>query len=171
MRNHLVTAVVLIMLAVAPSAWADAKIGMVDMQKILVLSDAGKVAKEQLGTKAAKYDSEKNAKEEELKKLKAELERQNVLLSESARAAKEKDYQQRLKEYQRFLKDAQDDLQARNDELTNKIGEDIVKLVQEYGKKNGYTTIFIKHEAMIYIDDKIDLTDELLKQFNALRKK
>ncbi len=171
MRNHLVTAVVLIMLAVAPSAWADGKIGMVDMQKILVLSDAGKVAKEQLGTKAAKYDSDKTVKEEELKKLKAELERQNVLLSESARAAKEKDYQQRLKEYQRFLKDAQDDLQARNDELTNKIGEEIVKLVQEYGKKNGYTTIFIKHEAMIYVDDKIDLTDELLKQFNALRKK
>lgn len=167
----LVAAVVTMTMMVATIAWAEGKFGMVDLQKILVLSDAGKVAKEQLGTRAAKYDTEKTVKEEELKKLKAELERQNVLLSESARGAKEKDYQQKLKEYQRFLKDAQDDLQARNDELTNKIGEDIVKLVQEYGKKNGYTTIFIKHEAMVYVDEKIDLTDELLKQFNAIRKK
>lgn len=171
MRSLLAGVMFLVVLVSANLAAAEGKFGMVDLQKILVLSDAGKVAKEQLGAKAAKYDAEKNAKEEELKKLKAELERQNVLLSESARAAKEKDYQQKLKEYQRFLKDAQDDLQTRNDELTNKIGEDIVKLVQEYGKKNGYATIFIKNEAMIYVDDKIDLTDELLKQFNALRKK
>jgi outer membrane protein len=155
----------------ASVAAAESKFGMVDLQKILILSDAGKVAKEQLGAKAAKYDTDKNAREEELKKLKAELERQNVLLSDSARGAKEKDYQQKLKEYQRFLKDAQDDLQARNDEMTNRIGEEIVRLVQEYGKKNGYTTIFIKHDAMIYVDDKIDLTDELLRQFNATRKK
>jgi len=171
MRSEMVVAVLITCVLAASSAFADGKFGMVDLQKILVLSDAGKVAKEQLGGKAAKYDAEKSAKEEELKKLKADLERQNVLLSDSARGAKEKDYQQKLKEYQRFLKDAQDDLQARNDEMTNKIGEEIVKLVQEYGKKNGYTTIFIKHDAMVYVDEKIDLTDELLKQFNASRKK
>jgi outer membrane protein len=171
MRNLMTVVAALAFLASATVANAEGKFGMVDLQKILVLSDAGKVAKEQLATKAARYDTEKNGKEEELKKLKADLERQNVLLSDSARSAKEKDYQQKLKEYQRFLKDAQDDLQARNDEMTNKIGEEIVKMVQEHGRKNGYATIFIKHEAMVYVDEKIDLTDELLKQFNAARKK
>ena len=105
------------------------------MQKILMLSDAGKDAKEQLALRAAKYEAEKNLKEEDLKKLKGELEKQSVLLSESARGAKEKDYQQKLKEYQRFLKDAQDDLQAKNDEYTNKIVDEIVKVVQEYRQK------------------------------------
>lgn len=155
---------------VVPAFAADAKLGTVDMQKVLMLSDAGKEAKEQLAVKAAKYEAEKNLKEEELKKLKGELEKQSVLLSESARGAKEKDYQQKLKEYQRFLKDAQDDLQAKNDEFTNKIVEEIVKVVQDYGKKSGYTFIFVKNESMIFMDDKIDLTDELLKQFNAARK-
>jgi len=83
---------------------------------------------------------------------------------------KEKDYQQKLKEYQRFLKDAQDDLQARNDEFTSRIVDEIVKVVQEYGKKNGYTFIFVKNDSMVFFDDKIDLTDDLLKQFNAARK-
>lgn len=149
---------------------AEPKLGTVDMQKILLMSDAGKDAKEQLAVRAAKYEAEKNVKEEDLKKLKSELEKQSVLLSESARSAKEKDYQQKLKEYQRFLKDAQDDLQAKNDEFTNKIVDEIVKVVQEYGKKNEYTFIFVKNESMIFMDDRIDLTDELLKQFNTARK-
>jgi len=105
-----------------------------------------------------------------LKKLKGELEKQSVLLSESARNAKEKDYQQKLKEYQRFLKDAQDDLQGKNDELTNKLVEEIVKIVRDYGKKNGYSIIFVKNDGMVYVDDKIDVTDEILQAFNASRK-
>jgi len=140
------------------------KIGSVDVQKIIINSDAGKEAKEQLAVRANKYEGEKNSREEE-------LEKQNVLLSESARSAKEKDYQQKLKEYQRFMKDAQDDLQGKNDELTNKIVESIVKIIQEYGRKNGYTIIFVKNDGMIYVEERADLTDEILKTFNASRKK
>jgi outer membrane protein len=147
------------------------KLGSVDVQKILLNSAAGKEAKEQLAVRANKYEGEKNSREEELKKLKSELEKQSVLLSESTRSAKEKDYQQKLKEYQRFLKDAQDDLQGKNDELTNKIVESIVKIIQEYGRKNGYTIVFVKNDGMIYVDEKADLTDEILKTFNASKKK
>ena len=151
-------------------ALAEAKLGSVDMQKMIQTSDAGKDAKEQLAIKGAKYEAEKNVKEEELRKLKGELEKQSVLLSESARMAKEKDYQQKLKEYQRFMKDAQDDLQVKQEELVGRMYEEIVKIVQEYGKKNSFTYIFEKSPAMIYMDDNVDLTDELLKQFNANRK-
>lgn len=169
-RSFLTIILLLLSFLALPVFAADLKLGNVDMQKILLLSDAGKDAKEQLAVKAAKYEAEKNVKEEDLKKLKGELEKQSVLLSESARVAKEKEYQQRLKEYQRFLKDAQDDLQAKNDEYTNKIVDEIVKVVQDFGRKNGYTYIFVKNESMLFMDDKVDLTDELLKQFNATRK-
>jgi outer membrane protein len=171
MKKLLVVSVVLLLSTlVLPVFAADSKLGAVDMQKILILSDAGKGAKEELALRAAKYEAEKNVKEGELKKLKGELEKQSVLLSESARGAKEKDYQQKLKEYQRFMKDAQDDLQTKNDEYTNKIVEAIVKIVQDYGKQNGFAFIFVKNESMLFMDDKIDLTDALLKQFNAAHK-
>ncbi len=147
------------------------RLGFADVQKILLLSDPGKEAKDQLALKAGKYEAEKASREEELKKLKGELEKQSVLLSESARGSKEKDYQQKLKEYQRFLKDAQDDLQTKNDELTNKLVEEIVKVIQEYGRKNGYTFIFVKNDSMLYADEKSDLTEEVMKQYNASKKK
>jgi outer membrane protein len=171
MLKLVITGIFFLVIALAvPGMAADIKLGTIDMQKILLMSDAGKEAKEQLAIKAAKYEAEKNLKEEDLKKLKNELEKQSVLLSESARSAKEKDYQQKLKEYQRFMKDAQDDLQARNDEFTGRIVEDIVKVVQEFGRKNGFVYIFVKNESMIYADDRVDLTDELLKQYNASKK-
>ena len=172
-RIIIALAISLSTIALSSAAFAaeTLKIGSVDIQKVLLLSNSGKEAKEQLAQKAAKYEAEKNAKEEELKKLKAELEKQSVLLSETARNTKEKDYQQRLKEYQRFLKDAQDDLQAKNDELTNRIVDEIVKVTQEYGRKNGFTTIFVRSETMIYLDEKADLTDEVLRLFNTNKKK
>jgi outer membrane protein len=68
------------------------------------------------------------------------------------------------------LKDAQDDLQAKNDEFTNKIVDEIVRVVQDYGKKNGFTFIFVKNDSMVYMDERVDSTDEILSQFNAAKK-
>ena len=165
-----VCAAVLTMTLATAAFGADVKIGSVDIQKILVLSNAGKEAKEQLVAKGNKYEAEKNAREEELRKLKGELEKQSVVLSEESRKAKEQLFMQKRKELDRFLKDAQDDLQAKNDELTGKLVEAIVKIVQDYGKKNGYSCIFIKNESMVYVDQKADLTEEILKKFNSTSK-
>jgi outer membrane protein len=166
-------AALLIVLALPLAAFAadGSKVGSVDVQKVLLNSDAGKEAKEQLSQRAAKYETDKNAKEAELKKLKGDLESQGSVLNESARASKERDYQQRLKEYQRFLKDAQEDLQGKNDEFTGRIVDQIVKVAQDYGRKKGYTVIFVKSEAMIYLDPAADVTEEVLKAFNASRTK
>ena len=150
---------------------ADVKLGYIDMQRALNTSEAGKEAKEQLAARVKKYQDEINSKQEETKKLKDDLEKQGMLLSESVRATKEKDYQQRLKEFQRFTKDAQDELQGKDEEFTRRILEGMEKVIQEFGRKNGYTFIFVKNEGMLFVDEKADLTDEVLKAFNAGRKK
>ncbi|MBT0665545.1 OmpH family outer membrane protein [Geobacter pelophilus] len=162
----------LLMLGATSAGAADApKIGTVDIQKVLFNSEAGKTAKEQLAGKIAKHESEKNSREDDLKKLKADLEKQNILLNETARNAKEKDYQQKLKEYQRFIKDVNDELQAKDEELKNKIIEEAFKTTQEYGKKNGFSLIVAKSEMLMYMDENIDLTDEIVKQMNSKKDK
>ena len=171
MKRFIVALFLVLALPLSVLAAEASKFGAVDIQRVLLMSDAGKEAKELLGQKAGKYEAEKNSKEAELKKLKGELESQGIVLNESARGAKERDYQQRLKEYQRFLKDAQDDLQAKNDEFTSKIVEEIVKIAQDYGRKNGYTAIFVKSDTMLYLNPSADVTEEVLAAFNASRKK
>jgi outer membrane protein len=164
--------VLVLVLSVGGALAADGvKLGYVDLQKALNLSDAGKAAKEQLAIKQKKYQEELNSRQEELKKLRDELEKQGKLISDSARASKERDYQQKAKEYERFVKDANDDLGAKDNELTKQIVEDLEKVIQEYGQKNGYTFIFVRNESMIFADDKADVTADVLKIFNSSRKK
>ena len=175
MKRIIVTGVTfLLTLAFAAGiCFAETKFGYVDVQKALNLSEAGKEAKEQLSGKVKRYQDEINTKQEELKKLKDDLERQGVILSDSKKAEKEKEYSTKLKDFQRFTKDAQDELQGKDEELTKKILESFEKVVQDYGRKNGFTLIFARtgSEGIIFFDDKIDLTDLLVKQFNAARKK
>ena len=171
MRRFLLAGTLVCCIAATPVFAADVKLGYIDMQRALNASEAGKEAKEQLAARVKKYQDEINTKQEEIKKLKDDLEKQGMLLSESARASKEKDYQQRLKEFQRFTKDAQDELQGKDEEFTRKILEGMEKVIQEFGRKNGYSFIFVKNEGMLFADDKADVTEEVLKNFNASRKK
>lgn len=171
MRRFLLAGILACCLATTSAFAADVKLGYIDMQRALNTSEAGKEAKEQLAARVKKYQEEINTKQEDIKKLKDELEKQGMLLSESARAAKEKDYQQRLKEFQRFTKDAQDELQGKDEEFTRRIIETMEKVIQEFGRTNGYTFIFVRNEGMLFADDKVDVTDAVLKLLNASRKK
>ena len=146
----------------------EAKVASVDVQKILTLSYAGKEAKAKLESNVLKADIEKNAMERELNKLKAEMEKQSGHLSESERSAKQKIYELRFQEYQQFVKKTTEDLRAENAELVNSIVGNILKVIHEYGRKKGLLCIFIKNESMLYLDDKVDITDEILQAFNAM---
>ena len=171
MRRFLLAGIMACCIAASPAVAADLKLGYIDMQRALNASEAGKEAKEQLAARLKKYQDEINSQQNDLKRIKEELEKQGMLLSDSARSAKEKDYQQRLKEFQRFTKDAQDELQGKDEEFTRKILEGMEKIIQEFGRKNGYTFIFVKNEGMLFADDKADVTEEVLKLLNASRKK
>ena len=171
MKRCIMAVILACCVAATPVFAADVRLGYIDMQRALNASDAGKEAKEQLAARVKKYQDEINAKQVEIKKLKDDLEKQGMLLSESARASKEKDYQQRLKEFQRFTKDAQDELQGKDEEYTRKILESMEKVIKDFGRKNGYTFIFVKNEGLLFADDKADVTEEVLKLLNASRKK
>lgn len=172
MRGFITVLVAVVMMSLPTGVFAaeGGKLGYVDIQKVLNLSNAGKDAKEQLTVKVKKYQEEITRKQEELKKLKDVLEKQGSLLSESAKSSREKEYQQQLKDLQRLQKDAQDDLQAKDEELTKKIFGDIERSVQDYGRKNGYAFIFIRNDSMLFADDKADLTDQILALVNAMKK-
>lgn len=167
MKRLVAAAIIAGSLAAGTAFAAETRVGYIDMQRAINTSEAGKAAKEQLAARVKKFQDEINVKQEELKKLKEELEKQGMLLSESARTAKEKDYQNRLKDFQRFTKDAEEELRGKDEELTRKILIDMEKIIREFGKKNGYTFIFVRNESMLFADDKADLTEEILKALNA----
>jgi outer membrane protein len=168
MKKVLVLALSLVLLGAFSATAAESKIGFVDLQKALNLSAEGKAAKEKISAKVKDYEADIDKRQQDLKVLKEDLEKQSVLLSPEARDAKERDYQQKLKEFQRFTKDVQDELQQQDSDHTNRIIEKLVKVVQEMGKREGYDLIIERNSGgVIYGADKADLTATVLKEFDA----
>jgi len=160
------------LLAAVPALAAEAKLGYVDLQKALNLSESGKAAKEKIQKKVKEHEGAIDARQKELKKLKDELEKQALLLSDEARGAKERDYQQKLKEFQRYTKDIQEELQQKDADFTRQILEELFTVIKGIGEKEGYTMIFEQSESsLLYADDKIDLTDKVIKSYDAQAKK
>lgn len=151
---------------------ADAKIGYVDLQKALNTCEAGKTAKEKISVKVKEYETQIEQKQNELKKLKDELDKQGLILSDDKRASKKRDFDQKLKDLERFTKDIQEELQQKDAEFTRQIITDFSKIINEVGAKEGYTAIFEKTEsALLYADPSADLTDKAIKAYDASVKK
>lgn len=151
---------------------SNLKIGYVDLQKALNESSAGQAAKAKIAAKVKEYQKKVATRKKELKKLKDELEKQALVLSDDARTAKQREYQEKVQDFQRYTKDIQDDLQQSDSDYTQHIIKDLVKVVKEIGKKDGYTIILEKGQSsVLYAADKINLTDEVIKTYNAQTKK
>lgn len=168
--KNIIVALVAVLLMAAP-AFAESKIGYVDLQKALNQSKAGAAAKKEISIQLKKFETEFKTKQSELLKLKDELEKQAVLLSDSAKAQKEREYQQNVKELQRFNKDVKEELQQKDAEHTKRILNELFEILQRIGQDGAYTMVIEKNEgAVIYADESVDLTDALIKAYDAAQK-
>lgn len=166
--KKIVVALIAMLILAAPAAFAETKIAYVDLQKALNLSKAGAQAKSDISALVKKYEAEFKGKQEELLKKKDELEKQAALLSDSAKAEKEREYQRDVTELQRFQKDVKDELQQKDAEHTKRILNELFEILQKMGEDGKYTMILEKNEgAVIYAAESVDLTDELIKAYDT----
>jgi len=142
------------------------KVGYVNIRKALWESKKGKAVKKEIEARGAALDKIFKQKQEELRKLKESLDKK--ILSEKARKEKEKEYQKKLKELDRFVKDSRDELRQMEREKTTKLLKVLEKVVKKIGKEKGYTLI-LESGFILYAPDSIDLTDEVIKAFDAAK--
>lgn len=153
-------------------ASGNTKIGYIDLQKALNESEAGKEAKASFNKRVEELQKVLDEKQNELKKLQEELEKQKGLLTTEAKGEKEKVYQQKLKDVQRFAKDSQEELQQKDAELTKKILKDLREVIKKIGTDEGYTIILEKGDSLVlFAAEGVDITDKVIKAYGAKGKK
>ena len=164
-----ISVILIALLFLAMPALAQ-KIAYVDLQRALNLSKAGVAAKQQMTEQVQKYESDFKIRQDDVLRMKADLEKQAALLSDSARAEREREYQRRVTDLQRFQQDIQEDLQRKDAEFTGRIINELFEVMQKLGAEGGYAMIIEKNEgAIVYADPKVDLTDELIKAYDATK--
>lgn len=149
----------------------DLKIGYVDARKAMNECKAGKKAKDNITAEIERIQSQIMSRQNELDTLKESISRQATVLTDSAKSAKEREYQQKQREYQRWADEIQVDIKQKRDELETNISRDLQKVIQKIGEDDGYTIILEKNEKIVLFASKaIDLTDRVIKGLDALSK-
>ncbi len=149
----------------------ELKIGVVDLQQVVRSSEAGKEALTRLQKKFDTLRQQLQAKEEELKKFKEDIEKKAPLLSIEARQEKERLYQKMLREYQAQREDAQYEMRQAEQKALKPILKDLEQVVKKMAEKEKYDLIIEKNMPGVYwASPSIDLTDHIVELYNQYQK-
>ena len=150
------------------AARADLRIAVVDMQRALNECEAGKKAKDQVKAKFEKAQDQLKRQREDLDRMREDYDKKALVLKEDERHNLEKDLEGRQLDFKRKYEDFQRDLKRTDTELTSGIVEDLYGVVQSYGIEKGYSLVLEKSSgALLYNDKSADITDEIIRIYNA----
>ncbi|HVP76990.1 MAG TPA: OmpH family outer membrane protein [Thermodesulfobacteriota bacterium] len=154
------------------SVWAaDLKVAYVDIQRAINECNAGKEAKKVITKDVEKIQHLGADKQKELQTMKESLEKQTLMLTPDARAHKEKEYQTKLRDFQRWADDTQNEMRQKQMEMERTISGGLIKVIQKIGVEEGYTFILERNETVVlYASKAIDVTDRVIKAFDAQKK-
>lgn len=143
-----------------------AKIGVIDLQKILETSAAGKSIQTELKKENDKMLADLKKKGAEIENIRKRLERESMVMGKEMREEKERESRIKINDFKSLQKKYRSDLQKLEGGLMNQLKIDIDEIVQEMGKKEGYLLIINKF-GVIYSPNSIDVTDKVIGQLNA----
>lgn len=147
-----------------------AKIGVVDLKRVLDNSTAGKTALAELTKQGKKMEAEFEKKKAEIEEIQKSIERQAAVMSKEAREEKNRELQIKLYDIKNLEKKYKSELRKSERKKFIKIRKEIFSIAREMGKKEGYLIIFDKSVA-IYVPKTLDLTDKVIQEYNAEYKK
>lgn len=145
---------------------ADLKIGVINVQKIIVSCDSGKAAKERFDVKMKELQGSFKKEEEDLKALQDEIKKKSSAWSEEKKAEKVREYQKNGRELQAKTEDARFEMKQLQDKELEPILKALEKVVEKFGKEKGYTAILDSKNGVVYFDEAIEVSDVIVKKLN-----
>ncbi|HKS21422.1 MAG TPA: OmpH family outer membrane protein [Thermoanaerobaculia bacterium] len=147
---------------------APARVAVIDVNKVLSTSAAGKAAAAKLKQLQESKLAQGQKLDDEIKSLDNEINTKKISLSEEKLADMQKQLSDKKIAMQRFAQDADRELQEARDRVMADLNTKIMPVVDKIGKEMGLAAIFNKFESgLIYASDAIDITDTVIKEFNS----
>ncbi len=158
--------------AAASSANAQAKYAVVDMQNVILNVEEGKSARASLEKEIKDKQKDLGKRKEELDKMNEEWTKQAPLLNEQARMGKQKEFQEKFMSLRNDEMAFQEEIKKKEGQATQKIAIAVTKIVNDLAKSKGFDMVFETSSAgLVYLKDPVDLTKDVIKEFEAQSKK
>lgn len=167
------TAALLASLGTAATAAEAFKMGVVDPQTVLEKSKAGKKALEGLKEYVSTRQKLLSRDEEELRNTEKTLKESGAKLSEAEKKEKEGQFRAKIQDYQKRAQEFNQELQGKQKELVDEYMKKIASATQTVAEKGGFSIVLDKGseqtvKIVIYNKDTIDLTDQVIKEFDRV---
>ena len=157
-------------LAQGAAAPASNKVGIVAIQAAIASTNEGKKEFDALQKRFAPKQTELKALNDEVEKLKTQLQAQTDKLSEEERATRVKNLETKQKSLQRTYDDFQTEAQQAEQDVVNRLGGKMLAVLEKYAAANGYSVILdvsSQSTPVLWASQTTNITKELVDAYNA----
>lgn len=162
-------AALLVGFAAAPASADDLKIGVVNMQKVLNTSSAGKRAQSVIEQKMKSYESTFKKDRDSLLSMRDELEKKSSAWSDTVKQQKFGEFQKKSAEFSNKEREANQELRKLQERHVQPVLKKLEEVVQNVAKSGGYD-IIVPHNTILFASGKLDITDQVTKALDAAMK-
>jgi len=169
--NRLLPLVLSLLLTTPINAAEPVSIGYVDMQVVLDKSKMGQEAQKALQKKFSGRQQKLAEEEQAIRQLQQTLARDQALMSQAELDKKNAEIRERIQALQRKAARMQRELAQEQNKLGSAILKPAQEIVTALAKDRQVFAVFERRQSgLLYIDEGLDLTAEVIKRLNAKEK-
>lgn len=164
-----ITSVTLLLISFPKILLADSPVFyVVDLQRILNDSIAGKAARNTLKAEAQKREGNLMVMSKELDSAREDIKKQASLLSADALEQKQQQLSRRERDFESQVMEQREALRKLNDEQIGKVIEESQLMVRKLAEKNHYNFVLVKNDSLVvYVSKDFDITDAVIKNLDS----
>jgi len=151
-----------------PTGRSGLPIGVMEPQRVLSETDAGKKAMESLATFAKSRQGLVESEEKELRRMEEDFMKQASVLSANAKKEREEQFRRRMTEYQQKANQMNREVQEKQREVLEGFRVKIEKVVARLAQQMGLAMVVEKGKGSptVYYDASLDITTKVIEEFN-----
>jgi len=159
-------------LLTAIPSWASdpLKVGILDLQRCLQQSEAGKKASKVLQEKSERIKKDLTARRDDLKKMRDEFTKKSNVLSQEAKRDKEKELIRKEEDFRDLVREKEEEMRKDEFNSMQPLLNELFEVTSKIAKDDGYTMILEAKSGVVYFTKSIEITDKVIKLFNEAKK-
>lgn len=145
---------------------AQQKVAFVDPQEVVASSNEGKQIRDRLEAIQKEKQSALDTREKEFTTAQQEFQSQLSILTPEKLEERQLELQRLKGRLQRDAETAQEELLLERQRLLGPLLRRVEGVIRDVGKEEGYTVIMQPHQGIVYFDDGVNITKQVIDRIN-----
>lgn len=162
----LVAALAAVLFTARPVLSEGLKIAVIDVNKILNESEAGKEARKKMEARYEELKKKIEKVNQEARTMKEELDKQKILLGKEKAREREEALAGKVGELRQLTQEAEKEMQARQGELTREILKRVEGKIDKVVEEEKIDLLLDRGSGVVHAATSLDITDKVLSLVN-----